>query len=99
MKKLLFIFLFFPFVASAQVLLSDANLPAADTTHGAAAILTEGSITTQLPDGATATTSYLSIEPLRAYMVRTYDRLRLFRASDNTEIPLNDLIHFKPDEK
>lgn len=55
MKNIILLFLFCPFVASAQVLLSDANPPAADTTHGAAAILTERTITTQLPDGATAT--------------------------------------------
>lgn len=72
---------------------------APDTTRGAAAILTEGSITTQLPDGATATNTFLRIEPLRAYMVRMEDRLRLFRESDGVEIPLRDLIHFKPDEK
>lgn len=93
-----FIFLILAFAASGQVLLSDANPPASDTTHGAAVILTQATIKTELPNGATATNEYLRIEPIRAYMVRTADRLRLYRASDHTEIPLRDLVHFKPDE-
>lgn len=99
MKALLFTLCLSPFCASCQWWTADApEAPKSDTTHGLGVLLYETTLTQMLPGGGMAENKFVRVEPLRCYMVRRGDTLTLHRATGE-EIPLNDLMHFKPDEK